>query len=60
MVYGAGSIVMSYIETHYNPNLSTNYYPAIISILLGLLGFSNPGDFLNKTTNYFMDKILKY
>lgn len=47
IVYGAGTIVISYIENHYDPTLPINYVPALISIGLGIFGFFNPGDCLN-------------
>jgi hypothetical protein len=57
IVYGAGTIVISYIENHYNPNLPVNYIPAFVSIGIGVFGFSNPGDCLNKVVNFMMNKI---
>ena len=59
MVYGAGTIVLTYIESHYNPTLPLNYTPAIISIGIGFFGFFNPKDWLNRSVNFMMDKIMK-
>ena len=59
IIFGAGTIVLSYIETSYNPTLPLNYTPAIISIGIGVIGFFNPGNFLNKLVKFIMEKIIK-
>lgn len=58
VIYGAGSIVISYIENSYNPKLPKNYVPPLISIGLGVFGFFNPGDFLNIIAKWIVEKVI--
>jgi hypothetical protein len=56
IIYGSGSIVLSYIEYTENQSLPLDYTPAIICISIGLFSFFNPGDILNKVVSWFLVK----
>jgi hypothetical protein len=59
IIYGAGSIVITYIEASYNPSLPLSYTQGFIAVGIGFFGFFNPKDCLNKIAKFFMNKIVK-
>ena len=52
IIYGAGAIVLSYIENQIDPNRPIEYHQAIICIILSFAFFFNPGDVFNKLVKW--------
>jgi hypothetical protein len=55
LIYGVGSVVMSYIENQIDPNHPFEYDQGLICIGLSLLFFFNPNDILNKMAMWGME-----
>ena len=55
VVYGVGSIAMSYIENAKNPEMPTHYISGLIAIGLAVLFIGNPFNLFNILT----EKIVK-
>lgn len=56
LYYGAGSISMAYFATQENPDYNFYMIPSLISIGVGVLGLSNPGDVMNIIVKFFITK----
>ena len=57
ILYGIGSIMITYIENQSNPEMPVNYVPSLISIGISLLFIGNPGDVFNKLVRTFAEKV---
>lgn len=55
ILYGVGSISISYMEYTLDNTLPINYVPSAIAIGIGLFGIFNPGDILNKIVRKIME-----
>ena len=55
ILYGVGSISISYMEYTLDNTLPINYVPSGIAIGIGLFGIFNPGDILNKIVIKIME-----
>ena len=54
LMYGAGSIVIAFIQRRLNKDIEMPYISSLICIAIGLIGIFNPGDFLNKIVKKIM------
>lgn len=54
IIYGTGSIVISYLEYLKDDSLPINYVPSAICIGIGFFGIFNPCDILNKIVKKIM------
>ena len=59
IIYGAGAISLSYIESQIDPSRPVQYHQAIICLGLAFLLFFNPGDVFNKLVMYGVDCFMK-